>query len=61
MAHHYFPWKIITLRKKRKLAALSKQVCEEHPKKNLAGNSNVSRSQEDYISSRRMSRTDGGS
>ena len=38
-----------TLRNKRKLAALSKENCEEHPRKNLAQNSNVLRSQEDYI------------
>ena len=36
-------------RNKRKLAALIKENCEEHPKSNLAQNSNVSRSQEDYI------------
>ena len=36
-------------RNKRKLAALNKENCEEHPKSNLALNSNVPRSQEDYI------------
>ena len=36
-------------RKKRKLAALNKEKCEEHPRSNLAQNSNVPRSQEDYI------------
>ena len=36
-------------RKKRKLAALNKENCEEHPRSNLAQNSNVPRSQEDYI------------
>ena len=36
-------------RNKRKLAALNKQNCEEHPRSNLAQNSNVPRSQEDYI------------
>ena len=36
-------------RTKRKLAALNKENCEEHPKSNLAQNSNVPRSQEDYI------------
>ena len=36
-------------RNKRKLAALNKKNCEEHPRSNLAQNSNVSRSQEDYI------------
>ena len=34
---------------KRKLAALNKENCEEHPRSNLASNSNVPRSQEDYI------------
>ena len=34
---------------KRKLAALIKENCEEHPRSNLASNSNVPRSQEDYI------------
>ena len=38
-----------TLRKKRKLAALNKENCEEHHRRNLAQNSNVPRSQEDYI------------
>ena len=36
-------------RNKRKLAALSKENCEEHPRSNLAQNSNVPGSQEDYI------------
>ena len=36
-------------RNKRKLAALNKENCEEHPRSNVAQNSNVSRSQEDYI------------
>ena len=36
-------------RKKRKLAALNKGNCDEHPMSNLAQNSNVPRSQEDYI------------
>ena len=36
-------------RSKRKLAALKKENCEEHPKSNLASNSNVPRSQEDYL------------
>ena len=34
---------------KRKLAALNKENCEEHPGSDLAQNSNVPRSQEDYI------------
>ena len=38
-----------TLRKKRKLAALNKENCEEHPRSNLAENSIAPRSQEDYI------------
>ena len=33
---------------KRKLAALNKKNCQEHPRSNLAHNSNVARSQEDY-------------
>ena len=36
-------------RNKRKLAALNKENCEEHPWSNLVQNSNVPRSQEDYI------------
>ena len=36
-------------RNKRKLAALNKENCEEHPRSTLAQNSNVPRSQEDYI------------
>ena len=39
----------MTTRNKRKLAALSKENCEEHPRSNLAQNSNVPRSQENYI------------
>ena len=31
------------------MAALNKENCEEHPRSNLASNSNVPRSQEDYI------------
>ena len=38
-----------TLRNKRKLVAINKENCEEHPRINLAQNSNVPRSQEDYI------------
>ena len=37
-------------RNNRKLAALNKENCEEQPRSNLAQNSNVPRSQEDYIS-----------
>ena len=38
-----------TLRNKRKLAELNIEKCEEHFTSNMAQNSNVSRSQEDYI------------
>ena len=38
-----------TLRNKRKLAALNKENCEELPRRYLAQNSNVPRSEEDYI------------
>ena len=36
-------------RNKRQLATLNKENCEEHPRSNMAQNSNVPRSQEDYI------------
>ena len=36
-------------RKKRKLAALNKENCEEHPRSNLAQNSAAPRSQEEYV------------
>ena len=36
-------------RNERKLAASNKENCEEHPRSNLAQNSNVRISQEDYI------------
>ena len=36
-------------RNKRKLAALNKKNCEEHPRSNLTQNSAAPRSQEDYI------------
>ena len=36
-------------RNNKKLAALNKKNCEKHPRCNLASNSNVPRSQEDYI------------
>ena len=36
-------------RNKKKLAALNKENCEDHPRSNLAQNSNIPRSQEDYI------------
>ena len=35
-------------RNKRILAALNKENCEEHPRSNLAQNSNAPRSQEEY-------------
>ena len=35
--------------KKRQLATLNKEKYEEHPRSNMAQNSNVPRSQEDYI------------
>ena len=37
------------LRHKKKLVALNKELCEENPRSNLAQNSNVPRSQEEYI------------
>ena len=43
-----FPVEIAT-RNKKKLAALNKENCEEYPRSNLAQNSSVPRSQEDYI------------
>ena len=36
-------------RNKRKLADLNKENCEEHPRINLAKDSNVPRSQDDYV------------
>ena len=39
----------MTTRNKRKLAALNKENCEDHPRSNLAQNSSAPRSQEDYI------------
>ena len=39
----------MTTRNKKKLAALNKGNCEEHPMSNLAQNSSAPRSQEDYI------------
>ena len=36
-------------RNKRKLAVLNKENCKEHPRSNLAQNSNVPRLQADYI------------
>ena len=39
----------MTTRNKRKLAALNKEICEGHPRSNLAQNSSAPRSQEDYI------------
>ena len=39
----------MTTRNKRKLAALNKENCEEHPRSSLARNSSAPRSQEEYI------------
>ena len=39
----------MTTRNKRKLAALNKENCEEHPRSNLAQNSSAPRSQVDYV------------
>ena len=39
----------MTTRIKRKLAALNKENCEDHPRSNLAQNSSAPGSQEDYI------------
>ena len=39
----------MTTWKKRKVAALNKENCEEHTRSNLAQNSSAPRSQEDYI------------
>ena len=39
----------MTTQSQKKLAALIKENCEEHPKSNLAQSSNAPRSQEDYI------------
>ena len=38
-----------TLRNKRKKAALKKENCEEHPRRNMAQNSNVAGTKEDRI------------
>ena len=39
----------MTTRNKRQLAVLNEENCEEHPRSNLAQNSNAPRSQEDHI------------
>ena len=44
-ADQYFP---VENGNKRKLAALNKENCEEHPRNNMVQNSNVPRSQEVY-------------
>ena len=49
MTDHYFSREEMTTRNKRKLAALKKENCEEHPRNNLAQNSSTPRSQEDFI------------
>ena len=38
-----------TLRNKRKLADVNKEICDERPRSNLVQSSSVPRSQEDYI------------
>ena len=38
-----------TLRNKTNLATLNKEICEELPRSNMAQNSNVPRSRDDYI------------
>ena len=40
---------MVTLKNKRKLASLNKENSEEHPRSNLAQNSDVLRSEEEYI------------
>ena len=40
---------MVTLRNKRKFAALNNEYFEEHPRCNLAQNSNIPRSQKEYI------------
>ena len=44
-----FAIEMATLTNKKRMAALNKEKCEEYPRSNLAQNSNVPRSQEDYI------------
>ena len=39
----------MTIRNKRKMAALNRENCEENPRINVAQNSGAPRSQEDYI------------
>ena len=39
-----------SLRNRRKLVTLNKEICQEHPRSNLAQNSNLLKSQEHYIS-----------
>ena len=38
-----------TSKNKRKMVALNKEICEEHPRNNMAQNLKVRRSQEVYI------------
>ena len=49
ITENIFPVEMETLRYAKKLAALKQENCEEHPRSNLAHNSNVPRSQKDYI------------
>ena len=44
-----FPQETARLRNKKKMSALNKENCDKQPRSNLAENSNVPRSQEDYI------------
>ena len=44
-----FPVEMATLGNKRKLAALNKENCAKHPRRNLAQNLNDPRPQEDYL------------
>ena len=46
--HHFSPSKM-TIRNKKKMGALNKENCEEHPRSNLAQNSSAPRSQQNYI------------
>ena len=46
---HYFSRTKWRLLETKKLAAVNKENCEKHPRNNMAQNSNVPRSQEDYI------------
>ena len=47
--HHCQLISLATLRNKTKLAALNKEICEENPMSNLAQNTCIAKSEEDYI------------